>query len=41
MNLSMILNDAPCGMERTDYGLRGTLDELTEVTASADKVLVF
>ena len=41
MNLSMILNDAPYGTERTYNGLRSTLDELTEVTASADKVLVF
>jgi len=44
MNTLLILNDAPYGSERT-YLLQGahrsSLDELTQWTAWADKVLVF
>ena len=41
MNLWMVLNNAPYGTERTDNGHRNTLDKLTVVTASADRVLAF
>lgn len=43
MKTPLILNDAPCGSERTCNGARpaGTLGEPTPWTAWADKALVF